>query len=494
MRKIFLIQFLFLAIACPTILWANLNINLDGPSYGKFGFKNVCGKSFEKTIHVCAGSTSKGRNWNGKKSSVLDLYNNQENIITGLNKLMRDIAEQTADTGLLRPDATINNPTIKAIIESSQVLPILAALAYGPIGGTGFVALTGGDAGEDLARLADKKRPLGDFNFSSIHFGGTWKTPVQNVPGKFFVSAGLPIKKFCIKNVVWDDLASDAELIEAIDRALGTGAGHAMVRQLINTQWMSISRRLIEEVGGLNIDDWSDCWAGDLAVQVGWTNDYHPGSGLEKVSIKGSLGVSCPTGKLRNEDYAYSLPMGNDGAWGAIIDIAADFTLNEYLKFGGSANLLALWEDTKLRRIRTSSEQGTYLLFEKGMVTRQAAPEWRLNAYAQMCVPRSGFSLGIGYGFMGKGNDKLRAARNPFTGSEYSTTDGGLPSGALYDNENLRKRSVHEVIFQAGYDAATGKHEEAVICPTVNVFYKIPFKGKRIITSKVLGGELNIAF
>ena len=292
----------------------------------------------------------------------------------------------------------------------------------------------------------------------------------ESFPGKLHISGYLPIRSMRIDDVTWKDLTSRYDLgnLERIN------------------EFTSSLKEFANRVGGLDLEAWNKIGQGDLTFLLNWHNDYEQNrDGIKFVRINGGFGISLPTSRTLENDInkVFSMPLGNDGAFGIPVHGGIEVFLPYKLSIGASMDLLWLSNTTKARRLKTRTAQTDYLLLSKGRATQKHGTSWRFSIFSQTDFFK-GFSFSLAYHFLKSGNDT------------YIPDGGTFLESVVNSSETLKERSAHDLVARLYYchNKQPSTDDDSITTPSISLFYKLPVTGRRIIRSSTFGTEFSFSF
>ncbi|MFH1644653.1 MAG: hypothetical protein ABIA74_05795 [bacterium] len=420
-KKIFLICFVFTAIPAfamaPTNFYRPYDVNLKTT--------DIKDKSWKFGVNIEYGNTSKGKNLHEDKANILNLWNETESSIAMLAGFEKDT----------EPWKIINN--------------------------LGYVF---GSATDDGVRGHFKF--TGDFEETDLTLWGQWKLPIKSIGGRFDFCVYAPVKWMKIHNVKRVDLTKDVL------------SADLYVKQFITNQLDDLA----ETYGDLYFSDWSGSGVGDLAFILNWYEDFKQDKEyLKNVRLNIHGGLTAPTGKEKNEDKAFSLPLGNDGAWGIPLGIGLDLFFVSHVKAGLEVEILYLLDESRVRRLKTHEYQTDYFLLEKGDATKNFGLTWKFNLYLETFHFYKGLSSRLSYQFIKHEDDKLTARSDDFI---YSVINSA---------QSLKEWTSHNFILQLNYDFFE-EFKNSKIKPQASLFVKLPITGRQVICPYTFGGQVSIIF
>lgn len=377
------------------------------------------------TVQAEYGSRKEGRNWQANRRNVLALHDDNQSSILMLRNLV--------------------NPTAQAQAASAM----LVAAGVEDDGTRGRVVMTG-------------KHHAWDVNLS-----GAYLLPFKPIPGDLSIAVHVPVVHRKIDGVAFKDLTKDSLIAQDI-----TTKAHVT----------NDFKNNVKAFGNLNLANWDKTGLGDVAVMLNWCNAYRQDKDyLKMVTLHAKLGVSMPTGQKKDEDQAFSMPLGHDGAWGLPVGMGMELDFVKHIKAGMDVDFLVLFDETRDRRLKTNDLQTEFLLLNKGRATKEHGLTWQFHLYLQFCRLIKGLSLGADYHFVKHDDDRLNPRNNTFS------------FGVVNSARSLKEWNAHNILFKAQYDFADNKSDWKV-APQLALFYKLPVAGKNIVDAHTFGGQLAVNF
>ncbi|MFA6527438.1 MAG: hypothetical protein WCT20_03375 [Candidatus Babeliales bacterium] len=405
-------------------------INFFAPYDTNLRMPAIKDKAFPIGMNMEYGQSHHGKNWDGYRANILQLHNATESVIPMLIDPI--------------PGLLVSNPATATLINN------WALLEESPSddGTRGHIQFTG------------------EFSQFDTTLWGGYKIPWDLGAGSFSINAYLPLRKIDIKNVSF------------IDQTASVTTADLQVHQDVTN---NLASNLVA-FGNLDIGSTSISGIGDLVTTLNWHNRYiQDKEDLKAVNLFAKIGLSIPTAQQKKVDRAFSVPLGNDGAWGMPIGIGIGLEYSYNIQIGADVDFLVLFDKTKTRRLKTEEHQTDFFLLNKGQATKDHGLTWKFNLYAQEYRCWRGLSVKTAYEYIKHDDDRLIAKSDDFSYQIINTA------------QSLKEWNTHAVLFSLNYDFI---HEckKANIIPQMSIFYKLPVAGKGVINPGTFGGQCALNF
>lgn len=407
-----------LCVFAPTNFFAPYDPNLRLP--------DCPDTNYHFGVNVEWGKTHDCENWDGDKKNVLKIYNDYEDVAL-----------------MFKHPAPKNKDQIVAACND----------LYSAFGGqltTAPVGFTGEFSQWDIT-------PFGKYTFNDF------------IKGKLGISFFVPIRNAEISDVKFEDLSN--QYLPVIPKYFKQNY----------TENFDTFRDKITSLGGPELKSWSKTGVGDCVLMLDWIRSFRQNKeSLKNVDFILKLGVSIPSAEKKNTDDAFSMSLGNDGAWGIPLGagLALDFEHN--IRLGGDVEFFVLLNETHERRLKTDYNQTEILLLNKGDATLDHGLTWKFNLFLQGYRLFDGLSLKFAYEYIKHDSDKL-----------YEKTDS-FNHSIINSANSLREWNTHNLIFQVNLDIF--KWWKVISKPQVSLFYKLPVSGKNVFNSDNVGGQVGFNF
>lgn len=384
---------------------------------------------FRAGVNVEWGKGKHARNWDGKKRNVFSVYDDDLSTIAML--------EQPA-------------PAIEALPEFIAVRDTLRIFGARDDGIRGHVSLNGEFEQFDVTPHVQYVLPFYRY-------------------GRFALQLALPIRHARIHATSF------------ADETLDLGAFDTKTKELLTNSFATLSS-FVKNVGKLNLDNWSHTGLGDFAFTIEWSQDYaQDRDGLENVELYAFVGFTAPTGLEKDEDYAFSMAFGHDGAWSLPFGIGLDLDFKYHIALGASAQFEATFDHTKVRRIKTHQNQTDFLLLNKDRATKEFGLLWKFYLYMQAYHFCRGLSFKTAYEYVKHDDDSITPKSDDFNASVANSA------------RSLEEWNSHSIIFQLNYDTFY-ECKNFWLQPQISFFYKLPVYGKSVLNPPTIGGQVAINF
>ncbi len=316
-------------------------------------------------------------------------------------------------------------------------------------------AADNGVRGHFLASAALKLKFAGSFGFRGRIRNG-WS-----------ITSYLPFFSMKLDNVAWQDLTQNL-----------TAEDQRVKRLLTNNIFANVA-----ELGGLDIQHgWHRTGIGDWTTFAEWDYDFRQYKPvIRNVHVNARLGITIPTGLKENENLLFAIPFGNDGAIGFPFGAGIELLLGSCLIPGVYVQMIQMFGNTRLRRVRTSLNQTDILLLQKAYAYKDFGLTQQFDLYMQCINLIKGLEFTIAYEYYKHGDDEISLAGYGFS-SEIANT-----SVRLFD------WTMHHLVATAAYDFTAHIHKTKVH-PQIFGFARVPFNGTRSALSTTLGLGFSIDF
>lgn len=274
----------------------------------------------------------------------------------------------------------------------------------------------------------------------------------------WWLQISIPVYKVDLKNVTWTDKTLS---LTADDTATKTNITNNLAANVAS--WGD----------GLNIGSWGKTGPGDLVVMAGWSGQYQQRKPwIKRVDPGIRLGLTLPTGVKKDEDRIMFMPFGNDGSVGLIVGAGLNVNFKHRIDAGIDIELMHVFNNTRLRRIKVDQNQTDFLLLTKTQVQKDPGFTQKFTLY---CEPKLGygFSARVSYQNVRRGQDTYYVVSN-----SYSST---IANSA----ESLKEWTTHNVTAQLKWD--TGSEDKQVNRPEFNLYFTHPFNGRRSVQAQQFG-------
>lgn len=294
----------------------------------------------------------------------------------------------------------------------------------------------------------------------------------HNFATYFIASFYMPFYSMALRNMCWQELT------------VGSTGADLEVRETLTNDFC---KNVCTLGDGLWLGDWQRSGPGDLALFLTAANEFMQDSRrlLKKVYVNGRFGITIPTGLRQNEDLIFAIPFGYDGSmtliFGGGLTITAEM-LAQQIKAGFDVELLHIFGNDKVRRIKTDINQTEPLLLTKVSAYKDWGLTQQFNLFLQWYHFYRGGSLKLAYQFFKHGRDELSLNTNEFSTSVANTAN------------SLKDWTAHTLMPMLTYDIDWdwGSDYDMHSSPAISIYAKVPFNGKRAIQFSTIGAELTV--
>lgn len=342
-------------------------------------------EKFKLSTLIEGGLTLQGRNFDGDKVNVLQIWDKDIDALTMLRGFPRDsaIGEFFIDSEL----SAVNDD---------------------------------GKRGHLL--------PLGTLDAVGYSLYGQFYLP-QN----FSFISFLPLYSMKLKNVEFKDLTE--------------GFTDDDIR--VKSQLTDNFAKLVKDLGGLSVGPWQQTGLGDLVSFFEWSRNYpQMKRRLKNVHIDVRAGFTAPTGVQKDEDVMFSIPFGNDGSWGLLFGGGLDLRWGSHVQAGVDVEFLQLFGTEKCRRIKTDKDQTDLVLLAKTKVFKEMGFNQRYNIYFEGHNLYKGLSARLAYQYLKRTDERLFINGNDFS-SEIANSAVSLEDWTIHEFIFLLKFDFYDICKQS---------------------------------------------
>lgn len=287
---------------------------------------------------------------------------------------------------------------------------------------------------------------------------------IQNTYYGIFVQAYLPVRKLEIKDIKFVDLSPTDNTFPNKK----TPIWQAFLQQFDSIlQRYELSKESTDQTG-----------TGDLTFFVGWTHNYQETKLLDFVDITLRLGVLAPTGKTRDEDEIFSLPLGYNGHWGIPFVADAAIGFYDWLTLGAHLQTMFFAKRTAEVRMKTGPQQRGLIKLAKGLAEIDKGAVWNAGGYVKADHFASGLSITLGYSFASQNSDSLC----PCKPNEFDPN-------IVNSDEILQGWKMHTINLFVEYDFT---EQDSRFGPRLAFLYNAQVGGKRVFKTNILGGNIGL--
>ena len=436
MKNIFMA--VVLAALCTNGVFAFVQTNFFRPYDQALRLERPKKKKFCFGATVEVGSKTTGRNWDDVRRNVLALHDDKQSAL-----------------------AMIKNSQDATIKQKNQLISALMGIpSLDDDGGAGYM---GNPGYFDFS---------GNFRQWNVNLFGSYKLPMNNIPGNLVAQVYVPV------------LYKEVHNTKLVDQTkVDTGNPHIdSVNERIKSEFTTNLKDNVLQWNSLSLSDWDKTGLGDLVFMLRWHDRYRQDKEyLKIVGLYSKLGISIPTGEEIDEDKAFSMAMGLDGAWAIPFGFGLELDFVHKIRAGLDVDFLAILDKERVRRLKTSIDQTEFLLLNKGTATKEYGLTWQFHLYVQALEFFKGFSARVAYQFVKHDDDRLVPKRNDF---DYSVINSA---------NSLKEWNSHNFVFSLTYDAFKD-FKEWKVAPQIQLFFKLPVAGRNIIDNQSFGGQLTFNF
>jgi hypothetical protein len=404
------------------------------------------------------GDRKTGKNWDKKRVNVLQINNPTESYFDAIKKPVKD---DEGGNGLVKE--------IEILEAKIQALRLVNGL----------------DVDEDGIPFGDI-RFTADFKGHEINLFGQFRLPFDEfMPGDMNIQLHLPIVYRKINDVNFETGfgEGDKNIKTAMTKLIKTEVFENIFEKPEDAEDARKILKLKNEEINLDFNDWKKTGVGDMSLLVDWQGRYKQDKDmLNNVFLRWKFGVTVPSGSQKDEDRVFSMPLGNDGAWGIPFGMGIELDFIRSLRAGVDVDFLYLFDKTRDRRMKTSEDQTEFMLLNKGRAIKEHGLTWKFHLFLRAFQIVKGFSAGVAYQYFKRDDDRLCPTNNNF--------DLMIVNSA----RSLKETIFHNLLFKLNYDCFDKDGAYWSFAPQVSLFAKVPLDAKKGIDNYTFGGQLAVAF
>ncbi len=305
--------------------------------------------------------------------------------------------------------------------------------------------------------------------FASYSIGGRFSiiesnlSCIQNAVYGFFGELFLPVRNIKINDICFKDLSPDDEEIPNNKNPMWLAFQQNFDAILAR---YDLSRAPINETG-----------VGDLTILAGWANNYQETEFLDFIDTTLKFGVLVPTGKTRNENQIFSIPLGYNGHVGVPFSGDVAIGLYDWLTIAGHLDGIFFASTNRNIRLKTAPSQNGIIKLAKGSADINKGALWSFGLSLKADHLYRGFSALMGYSFAAQRSDTVFPC------------DSCFDSSIANCDETLQGWSMQTIHFLAEYDFTK---DDSRAGARLAAFYNIIVDGRRIFKTNMVGGILGI--
>lgn len=320
--------------------------------------------------------------------------------------------------------------------------------------------------GSTLSNIAQNVNAIDGDNGIRGHFEvtGDFSIPLSYLANAryyfnthWWLQLSIPVYTIQLKNVTWTDQTLS---LTADDTATKTAITNNLAANVAS--WGD----------GLSLDSWKKTGTGDLVIMTGWQGDYlQRKPWIKQVNPGIRFGLTLPTGIKKDENKIMFMPFGNDGSVGLIVGAGLNVNFKHRIDTGIDIELMHVFNNTRLRRIKVDQHQTEFLLLTKTEVQKDPGFTQKFTLY---CEPKLGFgfSARVSYQHIRRGQDTFYVVSNTYSSAIANTA------------QSLKEWTTHNVTAQLKWDTATQTNQRR---PEFNFYFTHPFNGRRSVQTQQFG-------
>ncbi len=301
-------------------------------------------------------------------------------------------------------------------------------------------------------------------NFGNLQFEGKFHSfeilleAYQNICAGFFLHVMIPIRKLKINRISSKDLTPKNEESNPVWQQFRRNFGAILERQRVS------------------IAPFSKMGLGDVTFTAGWARNYEDTETLDFIDIDARIGVLFPSGKPRNEDEIFSLPLGYNKHYGVPLTFNSSLGLWDWLTAGFHISALFLVHRMQSIRVKTDVIQSGLIKLAQTQAKVDPGSLLNLQVYLKADHVTHGISTYLIYHFN---------YREPTTIINKGSIE--FDKLALLSDQSYQSWRMHSLQFGFEYDCASKITD---VGPRLGIFYNHVLNGKRIFNADLKYGSI----
>lgn len=286
----------------------------------------------------------------------------------------------------------------------------------------------------------------------------------HNLPKGFLLYFHLPVRNLQIQNPTFIDLSPDAPAIPNKN----------------NAEWQQFLQSFTPIMNhyGINTCPTNETGVGDFTTLIGLTHNYQDTKVLDFIDGTIALGMLAPTGKKKNENELFSLPLGYNGHWGFPLNGMVSIGTYEWITLGAYAHALFFLKNNRSMRLKTAAEQSGIIKLAIDNTTVKKGTIWNTGILLKADHFVYGLSFMAAYSYAGEQKTHLTPCNTKLFNATIANSD-----------PILKGWNMHTVHIVAEYDFAK---QESKIGPRIGGFYNCQVGGTRVFKTNIAGGSLGL--
>lgn len=306
--------------------------------------------------------------------------------------------------------------------------------------------------------------------FATLSVDGTFKiiesnlSYTHNLPKGFLIYFHLPVRNLQIQHPTFTDLSPNFPAIPNKN----------------TPEWQQFLDTFIPIMNnyGINTCPTNQTGIGDFTTLIGFTHNYQDTKVLDFIDGTITLGMLTPTGKKKNENKLFSLPLGYNGHWGFPLNGTISIGTYEWITLGAYAHALFFLKNNRSIRLKTSEEQSGIIKLAADNTTIKKGTIWNTGIILKADHFIYGLSFMAAYSYAGEQKSHLTPCNTNLFNTAIANTD-----------PMLKGWNMHTVNLLVEYDFAK---QNSKIGPRLGVFYNCQVGGTRVFKTNVTGGSFGL--
>lgn len=307
--------------------------------------------------------------------------------------------------------------------------------------------------------------------FGYVSFAGKFKiiesyiNLYQNFTHGFFTFINIPIRRLELSPKAFEDLSPNS---------------NDSYPNRYTPEWRTFLANFDDILAQHNIclGSTKETGVGDVSVYMGWTRNFYETETVDFIDTTLKFGVITPTGKARNENNPFSLPLGYNKHLGFSCTGDGSLGIYEWLTFGIHGGIIAFLKRCQQLRMKTDFCQSGMIKLAQGSAKTYLGPIWDIGAFIKADHLGQGLSILLAYAYVNKRNDTVCPSDKTIFSPQIVNSDAALQGWDMHNIHLLVEYDFTKEGMRAG--------------PRLGFIYNANVGGRRTFKTNMVGGYFGL--